>query len=342
MICKRKRLFEKNKKRCHKRKQLKIITTNMIRNRKKKYYEKEVQKLTENDVHNVPYKTLKNIGDTEKPPAWNICHLSKGSPPELLAEEAANYFSHISQEFRPLSREDLPLSFDVLVQDLTVEQVSADIKSIKKPKSSVEIDPITRFVGKHSVKWAEALTPILNHVLRGGGWPQLWKEEEGSVIPKKSTPTNLSECRNISSTSIFSKLCETYMMKMLTTEVVLNSKQFGGVKGLGTVHMLAELVTDQMECLEDNRLAVVHMSIDLEKALEPYGPLTVCPQPLRAWSFKPNDLSCCQLLGEPEDENKISRPLLHFETDAGRRPPRDQEQKLPLLRRDRGLGTRLS
>ena len=86
------------------------------------------------------------------------------------------------------------------------------------------------------------------------------------MIPKKSVPADLSECRNISCTSIFSKSCEAYMMEALTNEVKLDKEQFGGVKGSGAEHMLAELINDQMECLDYNRSACVHMSIDLEKA----------------------------------------------------------------------------
>ena len=55
MIKKRKRLFE------HTKKELKTITTNMIRNRKEKYYEKEVAKLSEEGAHAISYKALKNI-----------------------------------------------------------------------------------------------------------------------------------------------------------------------------------------------------------------------------------------------------------------------------------------
>ena len=43
-------------------------------------------------------------------------------------------------------------------------------------------------------------------------------------------------------------------MDLLTTEVRLDDFQFGGVKGSGTEHLITELLTDQMECLDDTAL----------------------------------------------------------------------------------------
>lgn len=141
-----------------------------------------------------------------------------------------------------------------------------EIEDNKKPSSSVRIDPLNRFLVKHSDKLAQALTPIINAVCSGAGRPKIWKEEEGTIIPKKASPTSLDECRNISCTSIFSKLCESYLLDRLTAEITLDPGQFGGLKGVETEHLLVEMITDQMECLDDNWAASVHMSIDLEKA----------------------------------------------------------------------------
>ena len=46
----------------------------------------------------------------------------------------------------------------------------------------------------------------------------------------------------------------------------MDDTQFGGRKGAGTDHMLAELITEQLEHLDDNRAAVAFISVDLSKA----------------------------------------------------------------------------
>ena len=68
----------------------------MIASRKKKYYEKEIEKLRQEGSHQTPYKLLRNISDTERPPAWSVSALPKGVTDETLGEQLANYFSQIN------------------------------------------------------------------------------------------------------------------------------------------------------------------------------------------------------------------------------------------------------
>ena len=55
-------------------------------------------------------------------------------------------------------------------------------------------------------------------------------------------------------------------MDVLLDEVKPAHCQFGGFKGSGTVHLLAELITESMEALDDNRSASTLISVDLSKA----------------------------------------------------------------------------
>ena len=70
----------------------------------------------------------------------------------------------------------------------------------------------------------------------------------------------------MSCTSIFSKLAETYLMDQLREEIALAPTQFGRAKGAGTEHLLTELVTEQLQFLDDNHAATTMISVDLEKA----------------------------------------------------------------------------
>ena len=90
--------------------------------------------------------------------------------------------------------------------------------------------------------------------------------EEVSVIPKTAMPETLDDCRNISCTSVFSKLAESFMIDHLLEEIGPAESQFGAFKGTGSVHLLAELITDSMACLDDNRAVSSIVSLDLSKA----------------------------------------------------------------------------
>ena len=146
----------------------------MIANRKKKYYQKEVEKLKATGSHQIPYKVLRNISDTERPPAWTVEDLANGRTATELAEDLADYFSAISAGLAPLSRGAICPTYDRQVEDIEIKTVAEKLKAMKKPQSSVSIDPLGRFINPHAEKLAEALTPIINYVRRGGSWPNIW------------------------------------------------------------------------------------------------------------------------------------------------------------------------
>ena len=245
---------------------MKSITTTMIDNRKKKYYEGEVNKLRAQGADRIHYKILKNITDTEQPPPWRVESLAKRGNLEELAENLASYFSSISQEYPALDRGQIPRTYDKPVNEITPAQVAERIRTIKKPSSNVQINPLPRFLTSLANPLAAILTPIINSVRSGGSWPDIWKEEEGTVIPKCSLPEGFGQLRNISCTSIFSKICESFLLDWLLEEIPFNPTQFGARKGAGTDHLLTEMITDQLECLDDNRAATTFISIDFAKA----------------------------------------------------------------------------
>ena len=107
----------------------------MIKARKRNYYKNEVAKLTEAGAHTVPYETLRSIADTEQGPDRSIDQLSPGAQPSQIAEEAAKYFSSISQEFAPLDLTKIPTTYERPLPPLTVHEISERLKTMKKPES---------------------------------------------------------------------------------------------------------------------------------------------------------------------------------------------------------------
>ena len=265
-IAQRKLVFERDKGRSVEWRELKAITNNMIKTRKKAYYAKECEKLKTEGAHNVPYKALKSLSLAERPPPFDPRkikpHLNEG---ELL-EDMATYFASISEEFAPLDRNQIPSTFDRPPLQVSPQQVLDRLVEMNKPKTSISIDPLSRFVACHADLYAPMIAHVINAILKGGPWPTRWSEEEVSIIPKAQSVDSYDGCRNISCTSIFSKLAETFMLDCLMEEVTLQGPQYGGLKGSGPPHLLAELLTKTMEQLDDNRAAVNLISLDFQKA----------------------------------------------------------------------------
>ena len=248
-------------------KELKATTADMIKRRKTRYYEREVNRLAEKGSHTIPFKALKNISEKEKAPVWTVRSIRPDMEPAEQAEDLADFFAKISNEHPPLDKENLPRAEKHReIVDVTVTEVCSRLVHLKKPKSAVSIDPPTRFVNKSAHVVAVALTPIVNAVRRGEGWPAIWRQEEVSVIPKTGWPESYDQCRNVSCTSIYSKLCESFLLDQLYEEIEPEPHQYGGLKGRSGEHLLAELVTEVMENLDDNRAATAVTSIDLSKA----------------------------------------------------------------------------
>ena len=253
----------------------------MIRERKTAYYQKECDRLTEAGSFNTPYKVLRNIAEKERAPVWSIRNIRPDIDERTQAEEAADFFAGISQQFTPLAWPIPTVPRDRPVADVSTTQVISRLIHMKKPKSSVSIDLPSRLINDIAHVFAHPLTRIINAVRRGEGWPRIWKVEEVTVIPKGSWPTEYEGCRNVSCTSVFSKLCETFFLDQLHEEIPPEPHQFGGLKGVGPDHLLSELVTDIMESLDDNRACATLISVDLSKAFNRVDH-NVCIQQLAA------------------------------------------------------------
>ena len=110
-------------------------------------------------------------------------------------------------------------------------------------------------------------------------WPDEWKVETQTAIPKKTTPTSMSDLRNISCTNYLSKILESFVLEKLRREVKMKYNQFGGLKGTRTTHFLIDLQQRILECLEDGSSAVSLLAVDFSKAFNQMSHL-VCLEEL--------------------------------------------------------------
>ena len=101
MITKRKEVFGNRGRESTEWKHMKAITNGMIRRRKKRFYDQECEKLAAQGSHNIAYKALRNITNTERSQQWDVRQLRPDTPENILAEELADYFASISNEFPP-------------------------------------------------------------------------------------------------------------------------------------------------------------------------------------------------------------------------------------------------
>ena len=140
------------------------------------------------------------------------------------------------------------------------------LRQAKKTDSRVKGDPLPHLVRGCPEGFAAPLANIYNKINHSSTWPKAWKTEYLTVIPKNPNPGDLSECRNISCTALFSKVMENQLLQQLRQELVVDPEQFGGAKGCGAEHLLAELWDKVHETVEGGLSAAVLLGVDFEKA----------------------------------------------------------------------------
>ena len=130
---------------------------------------------------------MRRYKSADKPSIFDVRSLCPvGSSDAEVAELLADFFNRISSEFSALEPADIPVTFDRHLPLLQPWDVAARIKKFKKPKSQIPGDIPPDLVTKFSDQLAVPLTYIYNQVLNTLEWPELWKSETVTIIPKNN------------------------------------------------------------------------------------------------------------------------------------------------------------
>ena len=230
------------------------------------YLEKQRDKMIGPEAALNFFKNVRNYSSAEKPASFNVRDLCPGEPDVAVANEVAEFFNKISQEFSPLDPWQIPTTYHRDLPKRTPLMVQERLQSIKKPNSMVEGDIFPKLVPLCAEALSIPLSDIYNCILETYVWPIRWKKEYVTVIPKKTLPSSFADLRNISCTALFSKVFESFVLQYASEEITIKNNQFGGAKGCSTSHMLIDIWQNICENSEDYRAATVMTSIDYAKA----------------------------------------------------------------------------
>ena len=244
-------------------KQLKKETQRILREQKILHLEKVLRTVKGSRSTKGFFDAVKLLRSRDPPKSWKPQDMFPDLPDGEIAEHIAAYFNRISQEYTPIPP---PLPPTEQHRKLEAHQIAGKLKAMKKPKGCLRGDISPKLNNAFADLIALPLEYVFNLIRETASWPQLWKQEQVTVIPKSSCPDSLSQLRNLSCTPLYSKLLETFVLEDLKSEINLSPAQFGGQKGCGVDHFLVETWDRILSDLEDNRAAVNLVSIDFEKA----------------------------------------------------------------------------
>ena len=262
LIRRRNRSFKRWGKGAEWQRKANIVSNELLMN-KVRYLNKIKENMKSGNNIKEYFRAIKLLQTEEPPTKWDIGSLFPGKGNGEISERAAEFFNKISNEFTPIARPNSPTTRAL---PPTLNQIRKRILKMKKPKSSVPGDIDHRLLSKFAGMLAVPLSIIFRSVYASNEWPELWKLETVSLIPKNKAPESLAQMRNISCTPFFSKLLETFVLEGLKETITLSRLQFGGKKGQGVDHMLIEAWNEIHKALEVGGTSINIMAVDFEKA----------------------------------------------------------------------------
>ena len=234
------------------------------------------------------FAAVKALKSSAAPQEWSLLDLFPDRTPEEASNEAAAFFTRISDSFEPLPTAGTRVSSTTRPR-LTVQQVAEKLKAAKKPNSAVVGDVLPRLMKAFHPSFAAPATRIFNAVIDSNIWPDCWKVETTVIIPKVNNPETLAECRNISCTNFLSKVLESIVLEDLRKELQPDPEQYGGMKGSSVDHLLVDLYDRVLTSLDAGAPAIV-VGIDFEKAFNRLDHRE-CLRQLRALGASPQSIA---------------------------------------------------
>ena len=89
---------------------------------------------------------------------------------------------------------------------------------------------------------AKPLSNIFNTMFTEGVYPQLWKTEVITPVPKHCSASKMSDFRPISALFNCAKISDKLMASFITQDMTRDPKQYGNEKGLSVNHYLIKMI----------------------------------------------------------------------------------------------------
>ena len=269
---KRKRIYRKER-RSEKWKAMNKIFKKEVKIAKAHFYKDTVEDLKTKNPGQW-YSCLKRMTSSDqKGEQINIDEISH-LPNQVQAEMIADKFTSIPNEYESLKSEDIivpPFSPDEVPQ-FEPSRVWLLLAQLKTNKATVPGDFPAKLIKMFAAYLAEPLADVINTSIRRGEYPQLYKFEISTPVPKKYPPRSTSEIRNISGLLNFDKIMETLLSEIMVADMKPNidPSQYGNQKGVSIQHYLIDMIHRILTALDNNSkgetFAVIANLIDWNNA----------------------------------------------------------------------------
>ena len=153
-------------------------------------------------------------------------------------------------------------------------KVCKTIKKMKKNVATVKGDLPMKIISEFSDDFTLPLTHIINESLQQGKYPNIWKNEIVTHVPKVFPPEKLKHLRKIAGLFNFSKITDKIMSEYLIADMAATRdiSQYGNEKGISVQHYLIKMLHQILVALDTNSqsksFAVILNMIDWSQAFD--------------------------------------------------------------------------
>ena len=216
---KRKRAYQKDRK-GEKLKNLDKVFKKAVKTEKEHFYKNMIADLRQKNPSQW-YCSLKRIsGLDQKSDIVQIEEINYLSDKEQ-AEKIAEYFSSIPNQYEPLKNSDVQIPFftEKDVPQFQASEVWLNLTKIKTKKATVPGDIPAKLIKEFAAYLAEPFTDIVNTSLKRGEYPEVYKYEISTPVPKVYPPEKMKQMTNISGLLNFDKVMEKMISELMIKDM---------------------------------------------------------------------------------------------------------------------------
>ena len=186
----------------------------------------------------------------------------------------ADNFASISQEYEKLVDGDIdipPFSEDEIPQ-VTVDEVKDLLAQMDTSKSNIKGDVPAKLLKQFAEQIAIPVADVINSSLKQGIWPNIFKLEIVTPVPKVYPPKNIDELRNISGLLNLDKIAEKIISKLMIGDMKskIDPSQYANQKGLSIQHYLVSVIDKILQAVDSSSkresVAVLATLVDWKQA----------------------------------------------------------------------------
>ena len=222
------------------------------------------------------YSKLKRMSGLQKSDDFIIEEISNLTDQEQ-SERIVNYFANTRNSYDEIKCEE----FSEYVQGqnfhenfVSPENIVSTIKQINKNAACVIEDVPMKLFHTFSNNLSEPICNLINHMFETGTYPNLWKKEVITPVPKVNPCPTLEKLRPISGIFNVAKIADRLIANYMTHDMMPNRdiSQYGNEKGLSVNHYLISMINKILTSVDKNsikeKVAVILNMIDWSKAFE--------------------------------------------------------------------------